>query len=66
MRGKGKPKYCEKCGIESKFLHQETDGKYLCNECRGVPERKESKRDQLRKMWEMDDNVVSHRVRARR
>ena len=61
-----RPQYCDKCGIETKFLHQETDGRYLCNKCRGIPEHRESRREQLRKMWETDRDVSRYRVTRRR
>jgi hypothetical protein len=61
-----KPNYCDKCGIETRFLHQETDGRYLCNQCRGVPDRKETQREKLRKMWETDESVARYRVSHRR
>ncbi len=63
---RGKPRYCDKCGIETKDLGQDNTGRYLCRVCRGFPpKREETRREQLRKMWEMDDNVVRHRVSHR-
>ena len=59
-------RYCEKCGIETKDLGQDENGRYLCRQCRGLPlEKEETRRDKLRKMWELDDSVVRHRVRHR-
>jgi hypothetical protein len=65
MRGKGR--YCQKCGIETRDLGQDEHGRYLCPACRGLPPKKEeTRREKLRKLWELDDNVVRHRVRQRR
>jgi hypothetical protein len=65
MRGAGR--YCQKCGIETRFLGQDERGRYLCPKCRGLPPRpEESRREKLRRLWETDDSVVKHRVRQRR
>ena len=64
---RGKERYCQRCGIETRFLGQDEHGKYLCPQCRGLPPKpEETRRDRLRKMWEIDDGVVRHRVRSSR